>query len=210
MPSELERSRISNLALRRDVKAVQERCETMQGKAADREATAAKLNEQIFDLCSRFEERGEQLKEATSVKIAKEEEVKEYQAAFHLAKDKLMEQRYRIAEWKVKHAGTKSKLTISEHVRTNFIATLKKMEEEPGDFGQQLTKQGENQSIRNCGVATVMLANQLWCNEFSRFFRRKRIRAIRVREQVTRALFRVREICLPRHMETFKNRQPVP
>lgn len=58
-----------------------------------------------------------------------------------------MEERERLAEWKVKDAETKSKLTILERARKNVVAALNKVEEKRNKFGRQLSQQGASSPL---------------------------------------------------------------
>lgn len=113
--SELEASQHANLVLRRDPKESRERFETTQTTAAEREAEAAKLHGQIAEVHGRFEERGDLLKEDTSESRGHAEGVWIVPATLDKAKDKLLEERDRVAEWNVKDAEKNKYLSVAEH-----------------------------------------------------------------------------------------------
>lgn len=95
--SDLEGVHGINVAFKRHATSAKGRCEKAQVMAWEHEAAAAKLQRELSELYSRFEERGDQLQVATSATKARAEEVKNYQAALNRSKDKVMEDPERIA-----------------------------------------------------------------------------------------------------------------
>lgn len=115
-----------------------------------------KLHRQVAELWSRFDEREEQLKAATSAVRAKVEEVTDYQAALHRYKDKLMEEGERVVELKVTDTEKATQLAHLERVRENVGQALERMEAERNELMRKLAQTRANYSVLKRSVETSM------------------------------------------------------
>lgn len=90
--SEVEDGRNANIALRRDLKALQQRCELAQATAVEGDSAMAKLHGQMAELRCLFDDRVKKLEESTSANCGLAAMVKKLQEALSHSKEWLMEE----------------------------------------------------------------------------------------------------------------------